>query len=513
MINKKVLIGFFSILVVCVSSAQTVIQMTRSNGVSVIPCNVNGLNLNFIYDTGASDVSLSLVEAGFMLKNGYLAESDFIGSQKYSDANGNIEEGVTINLRSIIIGGLLIKDIQATIVKNTKAPLLLGQTALSKLGIVQQDFVKNTLTIYTNGTIPKVPISNTSQSNTPNKLEIVINGEDGSLTKFRVVPLNQIVTKPKPNIEYFWYNQDNNSLESNVGEWGGPLLNGKYQVYYPNGKLAESGFFLNGVRNGEFKTFSNEALLIEINNFKSGKLAFKKNHYNRFVFDFDSSLHKDGYAWWKEDFVKNTDTIFYYNYRDQMYRLRVDLFGQVSIVEFWPNGKLKRRFQHWDNEETRQRFGEYIEYYENGKIKVKGKYLDQIKYGHHFNGLPTGKWNVYNQDGKIRNIITFRRDTVFSPLMDTIWIGLSMHDRFSTDSLARIGWKRIDEWHVVQVLNPENYGFIDYPKWRPESIGNFFYPEFIEKVYSDIGIEEYKKLLKWYDDYSILFAQFPHVFE
>ena len=60
-------------------SSQTVVQMTRSGGVSLIPCKVNGLNLNFIYDTGASDVSLSLTEAGFMLKNGYLAESDFVG--------------------------------------------------------------------------------------------------------------------------------------------------------------------------------------------------------------------------------------------------------------------------------------------------------------------------------------------------------------------------------------------------------------------------------------------------
>ena len=54
--------------------------MKREGGVSIIPCKVNGLNLNFIFDTGASNVSISLTEASFMLKNGYLEEGDIIGT-------------------------------------------------------------------------------------------------------------------------------------------------------------------------------------------------------------------------------------------------------------------------------------------------------------------------------------------------------------------------------------------------------------------------------------------------
>ena len=34
-----------------------------------VPCNVNGLPLNFIFDTGASTVSISSIEVSFMLKN------------------------------------------------------------------------------------------------------------------------------------------------------------------------------------------------------------------------------------------------------------------------------------------------------------------------------------------------------------------------------------------------------------------------------------------------------------
>ena len=52
--------------------ADTIIQMEEYNGVYKIPCTVNGAKMKFIFDTGASDVSLSQVEATFMMKNGFM---------------------------------------------------------------------------------------------------------------------------------------------------------------------------------------------------------------------------------------------------------------------------------------------------------------------------------------------------------------------------------------------------------------------------------------------------------
>ena len=145
---KKVILALFLFFIVNSNLfSQTVIKMKRDGGISIIPCKVNGLNLNFIFDTGASDVSLSMTEADFMLKNGYLSVSDIIGSNKFSDANGNISEGVVINLKEIEIAGLKLYNVKASIVKNNKAPLLLGQTAIGKLGKIQLDLEQNTLTI------------------------------------------------------------------------------------------------------------------------------------------------------------------------------------------------------------------------------------------------------------------------------------------------------------------------------------------------------------------------------
>lgn len=128
-------------------SGQVIIQMKREGGVSTIPCKVNGLMLQFIFDTGASEVSMSMTEASFMLKNGYLSADDIIGTANYLDANGDISEGITIRLREIEIGGLKLKDVRASVVKNLKAPLLLGQSALRKLGKIQFDLEENTITI------------------------------------------------------------------------------------------------------------------------------------------------------------------------------------------------------------------------------------------------------------------------------------------------------------------------------------------------------------------------------
>lgn len=128
-------------------SAQTVIKMERLNGVYVMPCKVNGLSLKFIFDTGASDVSISLTEAMFMLKNGYLSENDLIGTEKYQIANGEILEGTKINLKTLEIGKLKLYNVKASIVHNSTAPLLLGQSALSKLGKIEFDYANSTLTI------------------------------------------------------------------------------------------------------------------------------------------------------------------------------------------------------------------------------------------------------------------------------------------------------------------------------------------------------------------------------
>ena len=119
----------------------------KPGGTFEIPCDINGLPLQMIFDTGASDVTISSVEANFMLKNGYLSEKDVKGKRYYQIANGQINEGTVITLREVKIGDAVLKNVDASVVKSQKAPLLLGQSAMERFGTITIDNVNNKLLI------------------------------------------------------------------------------------------------------------------------------------------------------------------------------------------------------------------------------------------------------------------------------------------------------------------------------------------------------------------------------
>lgn len=119
----------------------------KDGGTFEIPCKINDIPMKLIFDTGASDVSISLTEANFMLKNGQLLETDIIGKQNYKIANGAIEEGYIIVIRKLEFGDYTLTDIKASVSKSLHAPLLLGQSALSKLGKITIDYDKDLLII------------------------------------------------------------------------------------------------------------------------------------------------------------------------------------------------------------------------------------------------------------------------------------------------------------------------------------------------------------------------------
>jgi clan AA aspartic protease (TIGR02281 family) len=133
---KKIILTILAVVLLSINlvSAKEVIDMKKESGVYTIPCEVNGLKLRFIFDTGASVVSISLTEVSFMLKNGYLDADDIIGTTDVAVANGSVDENYIINIKSLKIGSVTLKDVRAVVSNGLDAPLLLGQTVLDKLG-------------------------------------------------------------------------------------------------------------------------------------------------------------------------------------------------------------------------------------------------------------------------------------------------------------------------------------------------------------------------------------------
>ena len=126
------------------------VPFTRTGGVTQVKCNVNGLPLHFIFDTGAADVTISRVEATFMFKNEYLTADDVVGKARYIDANGDISVGTVLNIKKITFGGLELENVRASVVDSNNAPLLLGQSVLNRLGKIEIDYDRSVLKITTN---------------------------------------------------------------------------------------------------------------------------------------------------------------------------------------------------------------------------------------------------------------------------------------------------------------------------------------------------------------------------
>ncbi len=120
----------------CNLHAQTVIQMVADQGVYKVPCEVNGLKVKMVFDTGAAAVSISENLAEMMLENGYLSANDFGDKGKALTADGRIVDNTLVNLREVKIGDIKLADVKAVVIGGQRTPLLFGQSAIQRLGEV-----------------------------------------------------------------------------------------------------------------------------------------------------------------------------------------------------------------------------------------------------------------------------------------------------------------------------------------------------------------------------------------
>ena len=134
---KKVIAILSLLFSTLLAFSQVVIKMEEDGGVYKIPCVVNGTKIKFVFDTGASAVCLSESMAEYLYDNDYIAAEDFVGRGQSSVADGRIVNNLHLILRDIEIAGLHLRDVESIVIEGQKAPLLLGMTAISKLGRIE----------------------------------------------------------------------------------------------------------------------------------------------------------------------------------------------------------------------------------------------------------------------------------------------------------------------------------------------------------------------------------------
>jgi len=110
----------------------TEIPMRKHDGTFLVPALLNNtLTVNFMIDSGASDVSVSPAVVEKLLRSGTLDRSDFRGKQTYRLADGSSVTNDTFRLRVLKVGDREIRDVFCS-VSTDDGGLLLGQTFLQR---------------------------------------------------------------------------------------------------------------------------------------------------------------------------------------------------------------------------------------------------------------------------------------------------------------------------------------------------------------------------------------------
>ena len=120
-------------------SGTTVVLMKKINSLYYVPCKINGVKADFVFDTGASNISLSAGFAQILVSRGLLSNEDIKGQGKSIIADGSITSTTFVNIKDVEIGGLHLYNVRAGIKERQNAPLLLGQSAIEQLGRITID--------------------------------------------------------------------------------------------------------------------------------------------------------------------------------------------------------------------------------------------------------------------------------------------------------------------------------------------------------------------------------------
>ncbi len=110
----------------------TGVALAPRGGILVVPATINdAVQLPFIVDSGASDVSISADVVTALVQSGTISQDDFIGKRNYRLADGSTVPYATFRIRSLRVGDKVLQDVIGSVAPGTGG-FLLGQSFLSR---------------------------------------------------------------------------------------------------------------------------------------------------------------------------------------------------------------------------------------------------------------------------------------------------------------------------------------------------------------------------------------------
>ena len=105
------------------------------------------LAIPFLLDTGASDTCVSPQVYLTLIQTGTINGGDILPPQTYVLADGSTVVNRRFIIRELQIGKFVLTDLEASVGNNIKSPMLLGQSALMKLGVITIDYENNRICV------------------------------------------------------------------------------------------------------------------------------------------------------------------------------------------------------------------------------------------------------------------------------------------------------------------------------------------------------------------------------
>ena len=120
------------------------VKLEQDGDCYLVGANVNGIPMKMTLDTGASTMSISIIEYEFLKKQKLISDSTAQVSE-CTIANGDTTKCFMIKIAQVSIGDTSVKNVDCMVMENPDAPLLLGMNVLNGLGGVSINYKRKLL--------------------------------------------------------------------------------------------------------------------------------------------------------------------------------------------------------------------------------------------------------------------------------------------------------------------------------------------------------------------------------
>ena len=120
------------------------VKLEQDGDCYLVGANVNGIPMKMTLDTGASTMSISIIEYEFLKKQKLISDST-VQISECTIANGDTTKCFMIKIAQVSIGDASVKNVDCMVMENPDAPLLLGMNVLNGFGGVSINYKRKLL--------------------------------------------------------------------------------------------------------------------------------------------------------------------------------------------------------------------------------------------------------------------------------------------------------------------------------------------------------------------------------